>query len=47
MGANNYCYGRQIREPEKPASPAGYLPRRLNQCHPDSAPGMQGAKPLA
>ena len=64
MGANNYCYGRQIRQPKKPASPpgavsatstdnqpgkppAGHLPRRLNQCRPGSAPGMQGAKPLA
>ncbi len=78
MGANNYRYGRQIRQPKKPAprrcrdrpflnaapdssagvpgakppprtgqAPAGHLPRRLNRCRPGSAPGMQGAKPLA
>ena len=33
--------------PRTGQAPAGRLPRRLNQCRPGSAPGMQGAKPLA
>ena len=27
--------------------PAGFLRRRFSPCRPASAPGMQGAKPLA
>ena len=40
------CRGRSP-PPHTGQAPAGYLPRRLNQCRPGSAPGMQGAKPLA
>ena len=37
---------RSIRQPKKPA-PAGFLRRRFSPCRPGSAPGMQGAEPLA
>ena len=42
------CRGTGTPPPPRTGqAPAGHLPRRLNQYRPGSAPGMQGAKPLA
>ena len=38
IGANNYCYGRQIRQPKKPASPPGAVSATSTDNQPGKPP---------